>query len=148
MEKSSCLVNKLPLSLFNSTKKKTTAMSKMNLNNKSENENESGMVQNNNTNEMTSIPEITIEELQTAINRVTKGKSPDSNGIRAQDIKACDDETGQMVRHYQRNQKVERVDARSMEESGNRKGRCGNVGHYHQICSLPGFYILFSTVLY
>ena len=27
-----------------------------------------------------------------------KGKSPDSNGIRAEDIKACDDETRDMVR--------------------------------------------------
>ena len=27
-----------------------------------------------------------------------KGKSPDSNGIRAEDIKACDDETKEMVR--------------------------------------------------
>ena len=27
-----------------------------------------------------------------------KGKSPDSNGIRAEDIKACDDETREMLR--------------------------------------------------
>ena len=37
------------------------------------------------------IPEITIEELQTAINRLEKGKSADSNGIRTEDIKSCDD---------------------------------------------------------
>ena len=39
------------------------------------------------------ILEITTEELQNAISKLKKGKSPDSNGIRAEDIKACDDET-------------------------------------------------------
>ena len=47
---------------------------------------------------MTRIPEITTEELRTAINKLKKGKSPDSNGIRAEDIKACDDGTRKMVR--------------------------------------------------
>ena len=46
-----------------------------------------------NTNVMMRIPEITTEELQTAINKLEKGKSPDSNGI-----KACNDETREMVR--------------------------------------------------
>ena len=55
-------------------------------------------VHNNDTDEMTRIPEITTEELQAAINKLKKGKSPDSNGIRAEDIKACDDETKEMVR--------------------------------------------------
>ena len=64
-----------------------------------ENENESSTdVHNNNANEMTRIPEITSEELRTAINKLKKGKFPDSNGIRAEDIKACDDETREMVR--------------------------------------------------
>ena len=54
---------------------------------------------NNDTDEMTRIPEITIEELQAAINKLKKkGKSADSNGIRAEDIKACDEETKEMVR--------------------------------------------------
>ena len=49
-----------------------------------ENENESIIyVHSNNTNEMTRIPEITTE---------------DSNGIRSEDIKACEDETREMVR--------------------------------------------------
>ena len=52
----------------------------------------------NNTDEMTRIPEITTEELQNAIGKLEKGKSPDSNGIRAEDIKACDDEPTEMVR--------------------------------------------------
>ena len=36
------------------------------------------------------IPEITTEELQSAISKLKTGKSPDSNGIRAEDIKACE----------------------------------------------------------
>ena len=65
---------------------------------KEENEHESSIdVQNKDTSEMMRIPEITTEELQTAINRL-KGKSADSNGIRAEDIKAWDDETIDVVR--------------------------------------------------
>ena len=52
----------------------------------------------NDTEEMTRIPEITTEELQDAINKLKKGKSPDRDGIRAEDIKACDDEIREMVR--------------------------------------------------
>ena len=64
-----------------------------------ENENESTIdVENKDTSEMKIIPEITTEELRTAINKLKKRKSPDSNGIRAEDIKACDDETREMVR--------------------------------------------------
>ena len=44
------------------------------------------------------IPEITTEELQSAISKLKTGNSPDSNGIRAEDIKACDDETREMMR--------------------------------------------------
>ena len=50
------------------------------------------------TEETTRIPEITSEELQDAIRKLKKGKSPDSDGIRAEDIKACDEETKEMVR--------------------------------------------------
>ena len=56
-------------------------------------------VHDNDTEETAGIPEITIEELQTAINKLKKkAKSPDSKGIRAEDVKACDDETREMVR--------------------------------------------------
>ena len=50
------------------------------------------------TEEMTRIPEITSEELQDAIRKLEKGQSPDSDGIRAEDLKACDDETRERVR--------------------------------------------------
>ena len=58
----------------------------------------SSTVHNNGTDEMTRIPEITNEELQTAIDKLKEGKSSDSNGIRAEDIKACDDETREIMR--------------------------------------------------
>ena len=48
--------------------------------------------------ELTEIPEITTDELPKAIKRLKKGKAADSNGIRAEDIKACDEETKEMVR--------------------------------------------------
>ena len=64
-----------------------------------ENENESSIdVRTSNTNVTVRIPAITTEELRTTINQLKKGKFPDSNGIRAEDIKASDDETREMVR--------------------------------------------------
>ena len=53
---------------------------------------------NNDTEETAGIPEITTEELHTAINKLKKGKSRDNKGIRAEDIKDCDEETREMVR--------------------------------------------------
>ena len=52
----------------------------------------------NNTEETAGIPEITTEELHSAISKLKKGKSPDSNGIRAEDVKACDEETREIER--------------------------------------------------
>ena len=66
----------------------------------------------NNTEETTRITEITTEELQTAINKLKQGKAPDSKDIRDEDIKACDDETREMVRQNpQRYFQEERVHA-------------------------------------
>ena len=60
--------------------------------------NSSTDVHNNNTEEMTRIPEITTEEFQTTINKLIRGKSPDNKGIRAEDIKDCDEEMREIMR--------------------------------------------------
>ena len=44
------------------------------------------------------IPEFTQDEVQTAIDSFKKGKASDNNGIRAEDIKTCDDTTKEMIR--------------------------------------------------
>ena len=44
------------------------------------------------------IPEITPGEIQAAICKLKSGKSPDGNGIRAEDIKDCSEETREMMR--------------------------------------------------
>ena len=54
---------------------------------------------NNDTEETAGIPDISTEEWQTAINKLKKGKSRDNKGIRADDIKDCDEEKREMVRH-------------------------------------------------
>ena len=44
------------------------------------------------------ILEITSGELQSAISKLKAGNSPDGNGIRAEDIEDCNDETREMMR--------------------------------------------------
>ena len=88
-EKSLRHVKGLPMSLVTSTKKYDNNEQDESEQEIGENENESSTdVHNNGTDEMTRFPEITTEELQTAINRLKKSKSADSNGIGAEDIKA------------------------------------------------------------
>ena len=41
---------------------------------------------------------ITDEEIQAAINKLKKGIANDSNGIRAEDIKTCDNETKEVIK--------------------------------------------------
>ena len=119
-----------------------------------ENENDSSTdVHNNGTDEMTRIPEITTEELQNAINKLIKGKSPDSNGIRAEDIKACDDETREMVRQIfneiiKQNEFTLEAWKKVKIKVIHKKGDVENVGNYRPICSLLALYKLFSTILY
>ena len=42
--------------------------------------------------------EFTTEEIQSAIDRLKKGKAKDSNGIRAEQLKLCSDETREEIR--------------------------------------------------
>ena len=99
------------------------------------------------------IPEITTEELQSAISKLKTGKSPDNNGIRAEDIKACDDETREMMRQLF-NEIIKRNNFTPDEWKKvkikviHKKGDIENVSNYRPICSLPAMYKLFSTILY
>ena len=82
-----------------------------------------------------------------------KGKSPDSNGIRAEDIKACDDETREMVRQIfneitKRNEFTPEDWKKVTIKVIHKKGDVENVSNYRPTCSLPALYKLFSTSLY
>ena len=110
-------------------------------------------MQYNNTEERTRIPEITTEEWQTAFDELKKGKSQDSNGIRAEGIKACDDETREMVRQIfneiiKRNGFTPEDWKKVTIKVVHKKGDVENVGNCRPICSLPALYTLFSAILY
>ena len=98
------------------------------------------------------IPEITTEELKNAISKLKKGKSTHSNGIRAEDIKACDVETREMVRQLF-NEIIKRNNFTLDEWKKvkikviHKKGDVENVSNYRPICSLLALYS-FSTILY
>ena len=89
--KSSHHVKGLPMSLENSTQFCGDNEQDESEQEIGENENEiSTDVLNNGTDEMTRIPEITTEELRTVINKLKRGKSPDSTGI-------CEHHTSQIT---------------------------------------------------
>ena len=81
-----------------------------------------------------------------------KGKSPDSNGIRAED-KACDDETKEVVRQIfneiiKQNEFTPEAWKKVKIKVIYKKGDMENVSNYRPICSLPALYKLISTILY
>ena len=89
--------------------------------------------------------EISTEELQTAINKLKKGKSPDSNGIRAEDIKASDDETREMVRQIfneiiKQNQFTPEAWKNVRIKVIHKKREVEEVKNYRPICSLSALY--------
>ena len=44
------------------------------------------------------MPEITEDDMQAAVNKLKKGKACDNNGIRAENIKNCNDTTKEKIR--------------------------------------------------
>ena len=79
-----------------------------------------------------------------------KCKSPDSNGIRAEDIEACDHETREMVRQiFNEIMKQNEFTPEAWKnKSDTQKGDVEEAGNYRPICSLPALYKLFTTILY
>ena len=82
-----------------------------------------------------------------------KGKSADSNGIRVEDIKVCDEETKEMVRRVFNEAVKQKNYTRGMAKSENKcdtpkKGDVEDVGNNRPICSLLALYKLMTTVLY
>ena len=99
------------------------------------------------------IPEITSEELQRAISNLKAGKSPDGNGIRAEDIKDCNDETREMMRQIF-NEVIKRNNFTPEEWKKvkikviYKKGDVEDLSNSRPMCSLPSMHKLFSTILY
>ena len=99
------------------------------------------------------IPEITTEELHSAISKLKTGKSPDSNGIRAEDIKSCNDQTRELMRQIF-NEIIKRNNFTPDEWKKvkikviYKKSDVEDVSNYRPICTLPAMYKQFSTILY
>ena len=93
------------------------------------------------------------QELQSAISKLKTGKSLDGNGIRAEDIKDCNDETREMMRQIfneimKRNNFTPDEWKKVKIKVIYKKGDVEDVSNYRPICSLPAMYKLFSTILY
>ena len=82
-----------------------------------------------------------------------KGKASDSNGIRAEDIKACDDTTKEMIRQIF-NDVLKQEDCtpttrrRTRKKMIHKKGDVEEAVNYRPIRTLPALYTSFSTLLY
>ena len=96
---------------------------------------------------------ITDEEIQAAIDKLKKGKASDNNGIRAEDIKTCDNETKEMIKRIfdevlKQESCTSEIWRRIRIKVIHKKGNEELVGNYRRICTLPALYKLFSTILY
>ena len=99
------------------------------------------------------IPEFTTEEIQAAIDRLKKEKAKDSNGIRAEQLKICSDDTKQKIRTiFNKIAQQEDFTPESWRKIRiqviHKKGDMEDSGNCRPICGLPLLYKLFATVLY
>ena len=82
-----------------------------------------------------------------------KGKASDNNGIRAEDIKTCDETTNEMIRQ-KFNEVLKQEDCtpetwrRTRMKVIHEKGNVEEVGNFRPTCILPTLYKLFSTIIY
>ena len=98
-------------------------------------------------------PEFIMEEMQAAIDRLKRGKSGDSNGIRAEDIKGCDEETKEWIRQIfngalQQKDCTPETWRKIQIKVICKKGDVQDARNYRPICTQPALYKLFSTLLY
>ena len=98
-------------------------------------------------------PEFTKEEMQAAIDRLKCGKPRDSNKIRDEDVKGCDEETKEWIRQIfddvlQQKDCTPESWRKTRIKVIYKKGDVQDAGNYRPICSLPALYKLFSTLLY
>ena len=82
-----------------------------------------------------------------------KEKAEDSNGIRAEDIKACDKETKEMMRQIfnevlKQRECTPEAWRRQIIKVIYKKGDVEEAGNYRPTCTLPALYKLFSTLMY
>ena len=117
-----------------------------------ENDNEDTMT-NGETDQDDYIDEFTTEEIQSAIDRKKKGKAKDSNGIRAEQLKICSEETKEEIREIfneiaQQEDFTPKSWRRIKIQVIHKKGDREDAGNYRPICGLPILYKLFATVLY
>ena len=99
------------------------------------------------------VPEITTEEIQAAIDRLNKGKAIDSSGIRAEQLKICSEDTKEKIRTiFNEIAQQEDVTSKSWRRIRiqviHKKGDTEDPGNYRPICGLPILYKLFATVFY
>ena len=85
--------------------------------------------------------------------KLKKSKSPHIDGILAEDIKACDEETQEMMRQIfneiiRQNEFTSEAWKKVKIKVLHKKGAVENVCNYRPICSLLALYKLFSTILY
>ena len=91
---------------------------------------------------------ITDEEIQAAINKLKKGTANDSNGIRAEDIKTCDNETKEVIKLIfnevlKQESCTPEVWRRKRIKVFHEKGNGEDVRKYRQIRTLQALYKLF-----
>ena len=97
------------------------------------------------------IKEFTKSEIQDAIDRLKRGKAKDSNGIRAEQLKNCSDDTKEKIRTiFNEIAQQENFTPKSWRKIRiqviYKKGDREDAGNYRPICSLPVLYKLFATV--
>ena len=82
-----------------------------------------------------------------------KGKASDNNGIRAEEIRTCDDTTKEMIRQiFNEVMKQEDCTPETWRiiriKVVYKKGHVEEVGNYRTICTLPALYKLCSALIY